>query len=69
MRSSPKVSALRGRPEVALTIDAGGTPETARAVSTRGSVAINIVEGYLLAAGKSMDLDDAVAFEENVRAM
>ncbi len=71
--TSPKVSALKDRPEVALTIDAGGTPEEARAVSIRGTVEIDIVEGiveeYLLAARKSMDVDGAAEFEENVRNM
>lgn len=71
--TSPKVSALRRRPQVALTIDAGGTPAEARAVSIRGTVAIDIVDGvveeYLLAARKSMGTDGAAEFEENVRAM
>ena len=71
--TAPKVAALSARPEVALTIDAGGTPESARALSVRGRADIRIVDGvveeYLAAARKSMDAEAAAAFEQNCRAM
>lgn len=70
--TAPKVAALSARPEVALAIDGGSTPDTARALSIRGSADITIVDGvvpeYLAAARKSMDADALAEFEQNVRA-
>jgi hypothetical protein len=37
--TAPKVGALSARPDIALAIDTGGTPEQARATSVRGAVA------------------------------
>jgi nitroimidazol reductase NimA-like FMN-containing flavoprotein (pyridoxamine 5'-phosphate oxidase superfamily) len=69
--TSPKVAALVDRPDVALTIDAGDTPDQARALSIRGRASVEIVDGvveeYLAAARKSMDADAAAEFEQNVR--
>jgi hypothetical protein len=52
--TSPKVTALSARPDVALAIDAGNTPDGARALSIRGRASVEIVEGvveeYLAAA-------------------
>jgi hypothetical protein len=71
--TAPKVAALRAHPEVAVAIDAGGTPEQARALSVRGRVSIKIVDGivpeYLAAARKSMGEEAAAEFERNCRKM
>jgi nitroimidazol reductase NimA-like FMN-containing flavoprotein (pyridoxamine 5'-phosphate oxidase superfamily) len=71
--TSPKVRALSARPDVALTIDAGDTPDQARALSIRGRASVEIVDGvvdeFLAAARKSMDAEAAAEFEQNVRAM
>jgi nitroimidazol reductase NimA-like FMN-containing flavoprotein (pyridoxamine 5'-phosphate oxidase superfamily) len=69
--TSPKVAALSARPEVALTIDAGDTPDQSRALSIRGQARVEIVDGvvaeYLAAARKTMDAEAAAEFEQNVR--
>lgn len=71
--TAPKVGALAARPEVALAIDAGDTPETARALSLRGRADVTIVDGvveeYLAASRISMDPDAAAAFEHHVRGL
>jgi pyridoxamine 5'-phosphate oxidase-like protein len=71
--TSPKVTALSARPDVALTIDAGDTPDQARALSIRGRASIEIVDGvpdeYLAGAGKTMDADAAAQFEQGCRAL
>jgi hypothetical protein len=71
--TAPKVAALSARPEVALTIDAGGTPEQARTLSVRGSAEITIVDGvveeFLAAARKSMDAEGTAQFERSCREM
>lgn len=71
--TSPKVAALAVRPDVALSIDAGDTPDQARALSIRGQAEVEIVDGvvpeYLAAARKSMDAQAAAEFEQNVRGM
>jgi hypothetical protein len=71
--TSPKVKVLEQHPDVALSIDAGGTPEQARALSIRGRATVEIVDGvvpeYLAAARKGMDEEAAAEFERNVRGM
>jgi nitroimidazol reductase NimA-like FMN-containing flavoprotein (pyridoxamine 5'-phosphate oxidase superfamily) len=71
--TSPKVSALSARPDVALAIDAGDTPEQARALSIRGRASVEIVDGvveeYLAAARRTMDTEAAAEFEQHVRGM
>lgn len=71
--TAPKVASLTARPDVALTIDAGGTPGSARSLSVRGRAEVRIVDGvveeYLAASRRSMDPDAAGQFEENVRQM
>jgi Pyridoxamine 5'-phosphate oxidase len=71
--TAPKVAALSARPDVALSIDSGDTPGSARALSVRGRASIGIVDGvveeYLAAARKSMDADAAAEFEQAVRGM
>lgn len=71
--TAPKVAAIDARPDVALAIDSGDTPGSARALSVRGRASVEIVDGavpeYLAAARRSMDADAAAAFERNVRRM
>jgi nitroimidazol reductase NimA-like FMN-containing flavoprotein (pyridoxamine 5'-phosphate oxidase superfamily) len=71
--TSPKVAALAARPDVSLSIDAGGTPDQARTLSIRGRASVEIVDGvvkeYLAAARKSMDAEAAAEFEQQVRGM
>lgn len=71
--TAPKVTALSAHPDVALAIDAGGTPGQARALSVRGRASIEIVDGvveeYLAAARRTMDAEAAAEFEQNCRAM
>jgi nitroimidazol reductase NimA-like FMN-containing flavoprotein (pyridoxamine 5'-phosphate oxidase superfamily) len=71
--TSPKVTALSTRPNVALAIDAGDTPEQARALSIRGRAIVEIVDGvveeYLAAARKQMEADAAAEFERHVNEM
>lgn len=71
--TSPKVQSLSARPDVALAIDGGDTPDQARALSIRGKARVEIVDGvveeYLAAARKSMDAEAAAQFEQNCREM
>ena len=71
--TSPKVAALSARPDVALSIDGGNTPDQARALSIRGQARVEIVDGvvpeYLAAARKTMDAEAAAEFERQVRMM
>jgi nitroimidazol reductase NimA-like FMN-containing flavoprotein (pyridoxamine 5'-phosphate oxidase superfamily) len=71
--TSPKVTALSARPDVALAIDSGDTPDQARALSIRGRASVEIVDGvveeYLAAAKRTMDADAAADFEQQVRGM
>jgi hypothetical protein len=70
--TAPKAKALTSRPEVALTIDAGDTPASARALSIRGLATVDIVDGvpdeYITAARKAMDPDQVAEFEAGVRS-
>lgn len=71
--TAPKVATLRAHPEVAVAIDTGGTPESARALSVRGRVSVEIVDGvvpeYLAAARKGMGGEAAAEFERNCREL
>ena len=71
--TAPRVIALTTRPDVALSIDGGETPEQARALSVRGRASVEIVNGlvpeYIAAAHRSMSDEAAAEFEENCRAM
>ena len=71
--TSPKVTALSARPDVALTIDTGDTPDQARALSIRGRASVEIVDGvvpeYLAAARKTMNAEAAAHFEQRVPEM
>jgi nitroimidazol reductase NimA-like FMN-containing flavoprotein (pyridoxamine 5'-phosphate oxidase superfamily) len=71
--TSPKVRALSARPDVALTIDVGSTPQEAKAVLIRGVATLETVDGvadeYLAAASKSMDREQLAEFERQVRSV
>lgn len=71
--TAPKVAALSACPDVALAIEAGNTPDEARALSIRGRASVEIVDGvveeYLAAARQTMDAKAAAEFEHNVRRM
>jgi nitroimidazol reductase NimA-like FMN-containing flavoprotein (pyridoxamine 5'-phosphate oxidase superfamily) len=70
--TSPKARALASRPQVALTIDTGSTPEEAKALFVRGLATLATVDGvtdeYLAAARRSMDEPELAEFERNVRS-
>jgi hypothetical protein len=70
---SPKVRALQRRPEVALTIDEGGTPTDARSLLIRGRAEVEIVDGipseYLAASRKTLDPEQVEGFEGAVTKM
>jgi len=71
--TAPKVRALSHRPDVALTIDVGDTPATARSLLIRGLASVQIVDGvpdeYIAGARKVMDEDAVAEFEPAVRGM
>lgn len=71
--TSPKVQALSSRPEVALTIDAGDTPEEAKALLVRGLATMETVDGvtdeYIAASKNSMGESEQAQFEQNVRSV
>jgi hypothetical protein len=71
--TAPKVKALSARPDVALAIDRGDTPGDARALQIRGRAEITVIDGvvpeYLMAARKTMGVEAAAEFEQNVRRM
>lgn len=71
--TAPKARALSARPDVALTIEAGDTPEQARSLSIRGRASVEIVDGvteeYLASARKTMDGEALAQFEQNCREL
>ena len=71
--TSPKARALSARPNVALTIDTGNTPENAKALLVRGLAAMDTVDGvpdeYIAASRKSLEPSKLTEFERNVRSM
>ena len=71
--TSPKVRALSDRPDVALTIDAGDTPATARALFIRGRASVEIVDGvpseYIDGSRKGLTQEGVAEFERNVRGI
>jgi hypothetical protein len=71
--TSPKVEALSARPDVALSISSGDTPDQARALSIRGQASLEVVERvvpeYLAAARKTMDAEAAAEFEQKARGI
>jgi hypothetical protein len=71
--TSPKVRALSSRPEVAVTIDVGSTPNEAKALLVHGIATVEIVDGvpdeYLAGSRKSLDAEQVETFERHVRSM
>jgi hypothetical protein len=71
--TSPKIRALSSRPEVALTIDTGTTPEEAKALLVRGLATMETVDGvpdeYIAAATKSFEESQLTEFERDVRSV
>lgn len=69
--AAPKVSALRERPEVAVTIDTEEPPP--KSLLVRGITSIEVVDGvppeYLYASSKSMEGDELKEFQMNVRSV
>lgn len=71
--TAPKVAALRADPDVAIAMESGGSPGDARALSVRGRVSIEILDGlvpeYVEAARRNMDPESAAEFERRCREM
>ena len=69
--TSPKVAALSSRPNVALSIDSGSSPEAAKSLLLRGIASMEIVDGvadeYIAMSTKSMDAAGQAEFEREVR--
>jgi nitroimidazol reductase NimA-like FMN-containing flavoprotein (pyridoxamine 5'-phosphate oxidase superfamily) len=71
--TAPKVRALGLRPQVALTIDTGDTPASARSLLVRGNAELTTVDGipdeYIAASAKALDAAEVPAFERAVGSM
>lgn len=71
--TAPKVAALRERPNVAATIDAGISSSDAKQLLIRGTATVEIVDGvapeYFEAAAKGESGAELEEFEEQVRAV
>jgi len=71
--TSPKVRALSSRPEVALTIDTGTTPDEAKALLVRGLATMETVDGvpdeYIAASKKSLEASQVTRFERQVQSV
>ncbi|KAA0108693.1 pyridoxamine 5'-phosphate oxidase family protein [Mycolicibacterium sp. P1-5] len=70
--TSPKARALSSRPQVAVTIDGGSTPEEAKALLVRGLAVLDTVDGvtdeYLASARNTMSGEELAEFERNVQS-
>lgn len=68
--ATPKVAALRARPEVALTVDTDGFPP--KVLLVRGTATMEVVDGvpdeYLAASRKVVRPEQWAEFEAGVRA-
>jgi len=71
--TAPKVRDLAADPHVAITIDEGETPETARSLLIRGVARLSTVNGltedYVAASAKSLDAQELDEFTEQAGAM
>lgn len=71
--TAPKVRALTARPDVALTIDVGDTPDKAKALLIRGRATVEIIDGvpdeYIAGSRKVMGEEGLAEFERQVRKM
>jgi nitroimidazol reductase NimA-like FMN-containing flavoprotein (pyridoxamine 5'-phosphate oxidase superfamily) len=70
--TSPKAQALASRSRVALTIDTGSEPATAKALMVHGLATLETVDGvadeYIAAAAKSMEGAALAELERQVRS-
>ncbi len=70
--TSPKARALASRPQVAVTIDGGSSPEQAKALLVRGLATLETVDGvteeYLTSARNTMGGAELAEFERNVKS-
>ncbi|WP_396928533.1 pyridoxamine 5'-phosphate oxidase family protein [Mycolicibacterium sp.] len=70
--TSPKARALAARPQVAVTIDGGSSPEDATALLVRGQATLETVDGvteeYLASARNSMNGEQLAEFERAVHS-
>ena len=68
--TSPKVTALVAQPDVALSFDAGITPETARFLSIRGRASVKLIDDAGSGAGERggavLDADALAAIRAGV---
>jgi hypothetical protein len=71
--TAPKAAALSARPDVAVTIAAGETPDQARSLSIRGQASVEVVDGvpgeYLAGAGKFLGDEARAGFEQACRQL
>ena len=71
--TSPKVHALASRPQVALTIDTGTTPQEAKALLVRGVATLETVDGlteeYRASAAESFDGAERDAFTREAESV
>ena len=71
--NSPKVRSLSLRPNVAVTIDTGSTPATARSLQVRGIAALDTVDGvpeeFIAAAAKSLTAAEVAQFRQNTQSV
>jgi nitroimidazol reductase NimA-like FMN-containing flavoprotein (pyridoxamine 5'-phosphate oxidase superfamily) len=69
---SPKVRAISAQPHVAITIDTGDTPATARSLLIRGYAELATVDGvpdeYIAAAAKTLTPSELEGFGQQVRS-
>jgi nitroimidazol reductase NimA-like FMN-containing flavoprotein (pyridoxamine 5'-phosphate oxidase superfamily) len=69
--TSPKVAALSSRPNVALSIESGDSPDGAKSLLIRGIASMETVDGvadeYITMSTKSMDAAEQADFEREVR--
>ena len=69
--TSPKVTALSSRPNIAIAIDRGDTPDAATSLLVRGIASLETVDGvpeeYIAMSAKSMDAAQQAEFEREVR--
>ena len=71
--TAPKVKALTSRPDVAVTIDVGDTPTSAKSLLLRGRARVDIVDGvpdeFIAASSKALGADQVPEFERQVRSL
>jgi nitroimidazol reductase NimA-like FMN-containing flavoprotein (pyridoxamine 5'-phosphate oxidase superfamily) len=69
--TSPKVGALSSRPNVAVSIDSGDSPDGAKSLLLRGVASTETVDGvadeYIEMSTNSMDAAEQAEFEREVR--